>query len=174
MTPNRIWQATILSLSIFVAGCVSIPDGVTPVKNFATDRYLGTWYEIARMDNRFERDLQQVTATYSLRDDGGIEVVNRGVNDKTGKSDEAIGKAFAVGEPDVAHLKVSFFGPFYGSYVVFHLDPEYRFAFVTGNDRDFLWLLSRTPSVEESVKTLFVEKATALGFNLDNVVWVKH
>ena len=95
-----------------LSGCTGHPDGVQPVANFDLNRYLGVWYEIARLDHRFERGLSRVSAMYTLRDDGGVDVLNRGFDKSTGKWQEAKGKAYFIGQPTVASLKVSFFGPF--------------------------------------------------------------
>src|SRR5512147_1513697 len=128
-------------LCLSLCGCVGIPENVQPVKGFEVDRYLGTWYEVARLDHAFERGLERVTAEYSLRDDGGIRVVNRGFDPVKGVWKEAEGKAYFVGPSDVARLKVSFFGPFYGGYNVIALDREnYRYALVCGPDTSYLWL----------------------------------
>ena len=142
-------------------GCVGTPDGVRPVQGFELDRYLGTWYEIARLDHSFERGLSNVTANYSLREDGGVRVINRGFDTAKGEWDEAEGRAYFVEEDDKGFLKVSFFGPFYGSYIVFELNSEdYSYAFISGPDTSFLWLLARTPEVPEAVRQRFVERAT--------------
>ncbi|TKB48421.1 lipocalin [Ferrimonas sediminicola] len=160
----------ILMALLLVTGCTSAPEGVEPVRSFELERYLGTWYEVARLDHSFERGLRDVTADYSMREDGGIHVINRGVREDTGEVSEAIGRAYPVGQPSVAHLKVSFFGPFFGAYVVFELDAEYRYAFVSGPNRDYLWLLARTPQVSEAVMTRFRQRATELGFRLDGLI----
>lgn len=160
-------------LAVVLSGCTGMPEGVTPVTHFDADRYLGTWYEIARLDHSFERGLEQVTAEYQLRDDGGIRVLNRGVDTKNGDHKEAEGKAYFVNSPTEAHLKVSFFGPFYGSYVVFELDDTYQYAFVAGYNHDYLWLLSRTPTISPELKAQFEEKAKALGFATEQLIWVK-
>ncbi|EPV6618210.1 outer membrane lipoprotein Blc, partial [Salmonella enterica subsp. enterica serovar Dublin] len=128
------------------------PKGVTVVNNFDAKRYLGTWYEIARFDHRFERGLDKVTATYSLRDDGGINVINKGYNPDREMWQKTEGKAYFTGDPSRAALKVSFFGPFYGGYNVIALDREYRHALVCGPDRDYLWILSRTPTISDEMK----------------------
>lgn len=165
----------LLALPLLLGGCVGIPDGVKPVNNFELDRYLGSWYEIARLDHSFERGMNNVTAQYSMRDDGGVRVVNRGYSTKNGQWEEAEGKAFFVGDKDEAYLKVSFFGPFYGSYIVFELEKEnYRYAFISGPDLSYLWLLSRTPEVSDDTMRLFQEQASALGFNLDELILVSH
>lgn len=158
---------------LVLAGCVGMPDGVRPVSDFELDRYLGTWYEIARLDHSFERGLSRVTAEYSLRDDGGVRVVNRGYNADAGKWEESVGKAYFVEDESLGYLKVSFFGPFYGSYVVFELDRgQYRHAFVSGPNTSYLWLLSRTPEVSGEVVDLFLERAAALGFDTGELIFV--
>ncbi|BDY04548.1 lipocalin family protein [Ferrimonas sp. YFM] len=156
--------------ALLLAGCSSAPEGIEPVRPFELERYLGTWHEVARLDHSFERGLTNVTAEYSMREDGGIHVVNRGIRQETGEVSEAIGRAYPVGQPDVAHLKVSFFGPFFGAYVVFELDPEYQYAFVSGPNRDYLWLLARTPKVSEAVMTRFRSRAVELGFDLQPLI----
>jgi apolipoprotein D and lipocalin family protein len=154
---------------------MGMPNGVKPVKNFELDRYLGTWYEIARLDHSFERGLSNVTAQYSLRDGGGVQVINRGYSAEKGEWEEAEGKAFFVGEEVQGYLKVSFFGPFYGSYVVFELDREnYDYAFVSGPDLSYLWLLARTPEISDETMQAFEEQARSLGFNLDGMILVSH
>jgi apolipoprotein D and lipocalin family protein len=156
------------------SGCTGSPDGVTVVTDFEIDRYLGTWYEIARLDHSFERGLSGVTADYSLRDDGGVRVVNRGYNEKSGEWDEAIGKAYFVGASDVGQLKVSFFGPFYGGYNIIELDRSgYQYSLVAGPDRDYLWILSRTPQLPPDILQSLVNKARELGFATDELIFVK-
>lgn len=163
----------LLAVTFWLAGCVGIPDGVTPVSGFEVNRYLGKWYEIARLDHSFERGLEQVTAEYSLRDDGDIRVINRGFNTAKQKWEQAEGHAKFVGSPDVGRLKVSFFGPFYGGYNIVELDPDYRYVMIVGNDRDYLWILSRTPQLDAAVRQGLVEKAKALGFATESLITVK-
>ena len=162
--------------SILVAvlgGCLGMPEGVRPVSGFELDRYLGKWYEIARLDHSFERGLSRVTAEYSLREDGGVRVLNRGYSADTGEWDQAEGKAYFVEDEDTGYLKVSFFGPFYGAYVVFELDHDgYQYAFISGPSRSYLWLLARTPEVSEELRQRFVERAAALGFDTDALIFV--
>jgi len=164
-----------LTLAIMsLTGCLGYPNAVEPVDNFELERYLGTWYEIARLDHSFERGLSQVTATYSLRDDGGVRVVNRGYSKQEQQWEEAVGKAYFVDERDKGHLKVSFFGPFYSSYVVFELDQEdYQYAFVTGPNRSYLWLLARTPTVSEALRERFVTQAKELGYPTEELIFVE-
>nr|WP_010130273.1 lipocalin family protein [Microbulbifer agarilyticus] len=163
----------VLVVSVLLASCTGIPEGITPVDNFSLDRYLGRWYEIARLDHSFERGLSRVTAEYTLLEDGGVRVVNRGFDAEKGKWQQAAGKAYFVGAPDVGHLKVSFFGPFYGSYIVFDLDEDYRYAMVAGPSRSYLWLLARTPTVDETVKQRFIRRAEALGFDTRSLIFVE-
>lgn len=162
---------SILILLWLISACTDIPDGIDPVEGFDSQRYLGKWYEIARLENSFEEGLSGVTADYQERDDGGIRVTNSGYL-ADGELRQAVGKAYLVGEPNTGHLKVSFFGPFYASYVIFELDENYRYAYVTSNDRDYLWFLSRTPVVTEQQKQAFMDKAVKSGFNLDKLVFV--
>lgn len=140
--------------------------------NLDKDRYLGTWYEIARLDHSFEEGLSQVTAEYTKNDDGSIKVINRGYNAETGEWEEAEGRAVFVDNSSTGHLKVSFFGPFYASYVVFGLDDDYSHAYITGYNRDYLWLMARTPEVSDSVLEDFKETARAKGFDLDELIIV--
>ncbi len=163
----------LLMLPLFLSACVGIPDGVKPVKNFELDRYLGKWYEIARLDHSFERGLQQVTAEYSIKEDGGVRVLNRGFSTKSGEWDEAEGKAYFVEDTDTGYLKVSFFGPFYGSYVIFQLDQvDYSYAFVSGPNTSYLWLLAREPQVDDEILAQFREHATALDFDISELILV--
>jgi len=170
----QLWK-TLLAVAgtlLSVACTTSPPKNVTVVEGFDADRYLGSWYEIARLDHRFERGLDQVTATYSKRDDGGLKVVNRGFNVKKQKWQESVGKAYFTGDSQRAALKVSFFGPFYGGYNVIALDDNYQHALVCGPNRDYLWILSRTPKLDESVSQRLVEKARQANFPVEKLIWV--
>lgn len=166
-------SSVLLVFSIVLAGCSAnkIAPGVAPVKNFDADRYLGTWYEIARMDMFFERGLFNVTANYSLNDNGTIKVVNRGYKRDDEEWKSATGKAKFVGDENTGHLKVSFFGPFYASYVVYELDEEYQYAFVTGGDQKLLWLLAREPKVPDELLARFKQEAIALGYDMSNMIF---
>jgi len=162
-------------LVMLLMGCVGIPENVKPVDNFKLSKYLGKWYEIARLDHSFERGLSRVTADYSLRDDGGLRVLNRGYSAKENKWKEAEGKAYFVKNSDQGYLKVSFFGPFYGSYIVFELDHEnYEYSLVCGPDKSYLWILARGPEIEEGLKDIFIAKAAASGFDTSKLIFVDH
>ena len=158
----------------FLNSCTGIPQGIQPVNNFNLQQYLGQWYEIARLDHSFERGMQSVSATYEMRQDGGVRVLNKGLMVNENAWNQVEGKAYFVDEQEVAHLKVSFFGPFYGSYIVFELDENYDYSFVTSSNKSYLWLLSRRPEIEESLRQRFINTATALGYDTDELIWVDH
>jgi len=166
-------RAIAATLLLFVAGCVEVPEGIEPVKGFQIDRYMGRWYEIARLDHRFERGMEQVTATYALRTDGTVSVLNRGFRSDKGEWSEASGTAKFLGPPGVAALKVSFFGPFYGGYNVVDLDAEYQHVLIAGPDRSYLWILSRTPAPSQAEVERLVAKAASLGFDTSALIFVK-
>ena len=152
---------------------MNLPEGIIPVSDFEINKYLGKWYEIARLDHSFERGLDKVSAEYSLREDGGIKVVNKGYSNRDKDWSEAEGKAYFVKSKDEGLLKVSFFGPFYGSYIIFELDKEnYQYSFVAGNSRSYLWLLSRTPTVSQDIIDKFVIRSKELGFEIEKLIYV--
>ncbi len=162
-------------LALLLAGCVGIPDHIRPVNNFKVGKYLGKWYEIARLDNSFERGLTRITAEYSLNEDGSLKVLNRGYLPDENKWQESEGKAYFVGEPDQAYLKVSFLGPMYGSYIVFELDhANYQYALVAGPDKSYFWILARQPKMNEDIKKVLIAKAASLGFETDKLIFVSH
>lgn len=162
-------------LLLLLTGCVGIPDNVSPVDDFKLEKYLGNWYEIARLDHSFERDLSRVTANYSLRGDGGVRVLNRGYSDKEKSWKEAEGKAYFVQRSDQGYLKVSFFGPFYGSYIVFELDHEnYQYALVSGPDKSYLWILARSPEMKQDLKDSLIAAAAKRGFDTGKLIFVEH
>lgn len=165
----------LLVICIFLlSGCLGMPKLVQPVNDFELNKYLGKWYEIARLDHSFERGLSQVSAEYSLKEDGGVMVINRGFSAAKNEWKEAEGKAYFVNGDSEGYLKVSFFGPFYGSYVVFELDHEnYQYAFISGPDTDYLWLLAKTPTVPPEVLQKFVEMSKARGFDTDSLIYVQ-
>lgn len=169
---KRILVSTMAVL--ILTGCLGMPETVTPVANFDLNRYLGKWYEIARLDHSFERGLERITAEYSMRDDGGVSVVNRGYSVEEDEWKVAVGKAYFVADENKGYLKVSFFGPFYGSYVIFEIDPGYEYAFVSGPDSSYLWLLSRTPKVQQTIIETFKRISNELGFDTRNLIFVNH
>ncbi|MDP8568300.1 lipocalin family protein [Methylophilus aquaticus] len=148
------------------------------INSFDPQQYIGTWYEIARLDNRFEKGLEQVTANYSIEADGTLKVINRGFNPTTEKWSEAIGKAKFVEPPNpdgsrTGRLKVSFFGPFYGEYNLLEIDkPYYNYALVSSGN-DYLWILSRTPQLTYPIKQHLMAKAKELGYATDQLLFIK-
>ena len=172
---NNIIKLFFIIALVFLGGCTSIPDNVTPVNNFKPDRYLGTWYEIARLDHSFERGLEKVTANYSYRDDGGIKVVNRGFDPAKNEWKEAVGKAYFVDTIDIGRLKVSFFGPFYGGYNIIILDQkDYSYSVVCGPKKTYLWILARKTELDKSIIDELVSKLNSYGFKTDDLIYVKH
>jgi len=160
---------------LFLMGCVGIPENVKPVDHFKLEKYLGKWYEIARLDHSFERGLIRVTAEYSLRDDGGVKVLNRGYSVKENSWKQAEGKAYFVKGSDQGYLKASFFGPFYGSYIIFELDHEaYQYSLVCGPNKSYLWILSRAPKMEEALRNALIAKASAAGFDTNQLIFIDH
>ena len=164
----------LLVMLLLVVSCTGVPPGVTPVQQFSLPNYLGTWYEIARLDHSFERGLTEVTANYSLRDDGGVRVLNRGYDAEEGAWHDAEGKACFVDEPTVGRLKVSFFGPFYGAYNIARLSPDYSMALVVGPDLSYGWILARSPNPSAEMLKSFQQTATELGISLDSWIMVAH
>ncbi|MDR5900008.1 lipocalin family protein [Halomonas vilamensis] len=163
-----------LAAIFLLTGCTGIPSGTEPVTGFELDRYLGKWYEIARLDHSFERGLDCVTATYSLRDDDGVRVINRGYNTQEQAWDEAEGRAYFTEDKTVGRLKVSFFGPFFGGYNILELDNDYQWALVAGPNRDYLWILSRTPQMKPDTEARLRERAAELDFPTDKLIDVAH
>lgn len=172
---KRLPASLFMLLAVFLlAGCTGVPQGVTPVRGFQAERYLGTWYEIARLDHSFERGLSDVSATYQRRADGGIDVLNKGYDPVKNVWNEARGRAYFLDTPDIGSLKVSFFGPFYGGYHVMALDPDYRWAMVAGPDHDYFWILARTPSLHDDVLNTLMQTARQAGFDLRGLIRVSH
>jgi apolipoprotein D and lipocalin family protein len=172
--PAIIVKAALLVASLVLTGCMGMPDKVSPITGLDLQKYLGKWYEIARLDHSFERGLTRVSAEYSLRDDGGVKVINRGYSQDDAQWKQAEGKAYFVNGPEEGYLKVSFFGPFYGSYVIFELDQEgYQYAFICGPNLSYLWLLSRKPDLEAEVIDRFVSRAKQLGFDTGQLIFVE-
>ncbi len=160
------------SFSVFCfifRNCIGIPNNITPVENFDIKKYAGLWYEVARTNNIFERNLAKVKAQYMLRNDGGITVVNSGYCEKKWKVIK--GKGYFVDSPNCAHLKVSFFGPFYSSYIVFYLDPDYQYALVSRRRKSLLWVLARKTKIPFDVEQELILEAKKRGFATDSLVF---
>jgi len=174
MKAKNLIKSSILGIiGIFtINSCATIPKSATAVSPFDKEKYLGKWYEIARLDFRFERNLSNTTANYTVNIDGSIKVDNRGYNYKTKQWKQAIGKAKFKGDEDVAMLKVSFFGPFYSGYNVIALDNAYKYALVAGKNLSYLWILSRDTTIPEHIKQNYLKIAEDLGYQTAALVWV--
>ncbi|MGB5986379.1 MAG: lipocalin family protein [Desulfobacterales bacterium] len=154
-------------------GCTKVPNGMQPVSGFQIERYMGQWYEIVRLDHRFERNLSRVSATYSLTSEGYIRVENRGYNTETGQWKSVQGKARFIGDETMGSIKVSFFGPFYGGYHIIDLDQkDYQYAMVVGPSRDYFWILSRSPDLADDLLETLLAKAAGLGIDTTSIIRV--
>ena len=174
--PRAVLRSLVVVLfCVGLGGCLGIPDNTTAVRNFELERYLGTWYEIARLDHRFERGLSEVRAVYTMRDDGGVRVINSGYNQEDREWERAEGKAYFVDSPDIGRLKVSFFGPFYGASNIVALDEErYNYSMVISSNMSYLWILARQPTLDSNILAELVARASELGFNTDELIYPKH
>ncbi len=171
MTAGSVLAALVV---LNLSSCKTIPKNAVAVKPFSLDKYLGKWYEIARLDFRFEKNLNNVTATYSLKENGNVRVDNKGYDYVKDQWKQSIGTAKFVGEKDEAKLKVSFFGPFYAGYNVIAIDKGYKYALVAGKDTSYLWILSRRTTIPENIKKDYLAIAEDIGYNTKQLVWVKH
>lgn len=141
------------------------------IQNFDVERYMGLWYEIARLDFYWEKNLKNVTAEYSLNSDGSLKVVNTGINIKTQKTKQSVGKAKFAAAKNEGALKVSFFGPFYSGYHIMHIDENYEHALVFGDNLDYMWILSRTKTINADVRDKYLGYAEQSGYALKDLVW---
>ncbi|WP_270090623.1 lipocalin family protein [Sphingobacterium sp. SYP-B4668] len=148
-----------------------VKSNIKGIPNFKINSYLGTWYEIARMDFRWEKNLKNVTAHYSLRDDGSIEVTNSGYDVKQEKEKTTIGNAIFMREHTEGALKVTFFRPFSSGYYVMKIDEDYRYALVFGDNLDYMWILSREKSIPGDIRAEYLDFALRSGFEIHKLVW---
>lgn len=173
-TKTIIGTALLASGILLLKSCSSIPRKAKPVENFDVNRYLGTWYEIARFDFRFERNMDNTSAQYDLNKEGKVNVLNSGYNFEKEKWSKADGVAKFRGDKDRAALKVSFFGPFYSGYNVIALDENYQYALVAGKNLNYLWILSRTKTIPKDIKAQYLEMAEEIGYDTSELIWVNH
>ncbi len=165
----------IACMLLLLTSCTGIPDGITAVDGFEVKRYVGKWYEIARLDHSFERGLDNISATYTLRDDGGITVLNQGRNIEDFNWQQAEGVGYFVDKPTLGRLEVSFFRPFYGAYNIIALDKAaYQYVMITGPNRDYLWILARTPKLDKDILQKLLAQAKAQGFATDQLIYAQH
>lgn len=173
-------KQSLLLLTAAAAGSViyniwkPIKSKLPVVTNLDITKYLGHWYEIARLDFYWEKNLKNVTASYSLKKDGNIKVINQGQHLQSGKIKTSTGKAKLVSEGTKGALKVSFFGPFYSGYNIMHIDENYHYALVFGDNLDYMWILSRKTTIPESIKTKYLDYARNAGYAIENLVWTQH
>jgi apolipoprotein D and lipocalin family protein len=161
-------------IGMLLPGCTRVPAGLEPVTGFDSPRYLGKWYEIARLDHSFERGLTNVTAEYAARPGGGISVLNRGYDPGAGKWREARAVARFRGDHTLGSLKVCFFWPFWGGYHILALDEkDYGYALVTSSSRSYLWILSREPRLAPEVLSALVARAQQWGFATEELITVE-
>jgi len=173
-TKNLLYSQIVLVILFGFYSCSTIPKNAVAVKSFDKEKYLGKWYEIARLDFIFERNMDNTTAEYSLNDKGGIKVNNQGYNTKKEKWAQAIGKAKFVEDESIAMLKVSFFGPFYGGYNVIAIDKNYKYALVAGESLKYLWILSRETELPNEIKNKYLKIAEDIGYDTSKLLWIKH
>lgn len=155
--------------AMFLSACDATEIDNSTVKSVDLNRYVGRWYEIAKFDHIFERGLDFAMANYTLREDGKIDVLNTGVKDGRAKDAKGIAKTTNIS----GLLKVSFFGPFYSDYRILMLDTNYQYALVGGSNENYLWILSRTPQLDDATRSLILAEAERRGYNTSKLVWVK-
>ncbi len=170
----KLPKLAMIAIALSCVACQSIPKGAKPVTNFDAKKYVGEWYEIARLDFKFERNLNNTKAKYSLKDNGDIKVVNSGYNYVKNNWKEREGNAKFRGAEGIGALKVSFFGPFYAGYNVLAIDEAYKYALIAGKNLSYLWILSREKTIPNNIKQDYLSKAKALGYNTDDLIWVEH
>lgn len=169
---NKHLPIVLLSIlfSLFIGGCSSKNPPLQTVNNVDIQKYKGTWYEIARFEHFFEKGCKNVTATYEIKEDGDLKVINRCTKIDTNEKKEATGVAYATDETN-SKLKVSFFRPFYGDYYILDLASDYSYALVGNPNRELLWILSRTKTLDENIKNSILKKLPALGFDANKFIW---
>lgn len=168
---GTVFSALIIGV---IASCSSMPKKAKVVDNFELPKYLGLWYEIARIDFRFEKNMNNVSAQYSMNPKGYVNVLNSGYNYEKKEWKSATGKAKFRKDENKAALKVSFFGPFYSGYNVIALDKDYKYALVAGKDLDLLWILSREKSIPKEIKEQYLNIAKEIGYDTSRLIWVEH
>ncbi|MFT4850003.1 MAG: apolipoprotein D and lipocalin family protein [Sediminicola sp.] len=166
----------ILTLIIILGfySCSTIPKGAVAIETFDKENYLGKWYEIARLDFKYERNLNNTTAEYSINKNSTIKVDNKGYNTKEETWTQSTGIAKFVGDENIGMLKVSFFRPFYGGYNVIAIDPEYKYALIAGSSLKYLWLLSRDTTLPDEIKKKYLKIAEGIGYTTTDLIWVEH
>ena len=160
---------SIFALFLFTA-CSSKNPPLQTVQKVELNKYLGSWYEIARYEHFFERDCKNVTANYSMMDEKTIKVINKCTKIQTNEKKEATGRAYAIDESN-SKLKVSFFRPFYGDYWILMLDENYKYVVVGTPSREYLWILAREKTISEELRNEILQKLPTLGFDTSKFIW---
>jgi len=161
----------LVTLVLFLFTACSYKDpNIKSVQTVDLDRYIGSWYEIARYEHKFEKDCKNVTATYSIKENEKIEVINRCTKMTTGDKTKAIGEAYSVDNTN-AKLKVSFFWPFYGDYWIIMLDKNYSYAVISEPSKKYLWILSREKKLDEKIKEKILKRLESLDYDLSKLIW---
>ena len=171
---HSLYALIVFTIIIGLYSCATIPKNAKAVNSFDKEKYLGKWYEIARFDFKFEKNLDNTTAEYSLNENGSVKVENNGYNTIKNEWKQAIGKAKFVGNDKTAMLKVSFFGPFYSGYNVIAIDENYKYALIAGANLNYLWILSRETNIPENIKAEYLTLAESIGFETSNLLWINH
>lgn len=159
------------AVSVLNSCASGLPEGAEPVRNFQADQYMGTWFEIARYDFRFEKNLKNVTARYSNNPDGTVRVVNRGYDYKKNVWKESTGEARFVKDKNTAMLKVAFFKPVWAAYNIISIDDNYQYALVVGHNTKYLWILSRDKTLPPNIRKKYIAIAETLNFDTEKLVW---
>jgi len=172
---KKIVLVTLIILTIIISlnSCKTYKE-LSTVKEVDINKYLGTWYEIARLPNSFEKNMKCVTATYSLKDNGKIKVVNKGYLTTKNKYKSATGTAWVPDSKFPGQLKVSFFGPFAGNYYIVELDKDYQYVLIGEPSRKYLWILARTPELDINIYENLINIAKNKGFAVENILKIKH
>ncbi len=172
---HRTSEILLMFVLVVLAGSIVSCNSMKldPVQSFDAQKYLGKWYEIARFDFKYEKNLSRVTAEYSLIGNGKIKVLNTGYDFIKGEWKQTVGKAKFAGPLNEGALKVSFFGPFYSAYTVIALDEDYSYALVAGANRKLLWILSRTPTIPDEIRARYLEIAQKAGFDTSLLIWTE-
>lgn len=175
----KILSAAILALLVvsfgyLMFGKLGLPDGLTAVTPFDLRRLEGDWYEIARLDHGFEKGLSHVTHHYKVAEDGTFTLENTSFDDRKGRVTSSSGKGTLIDDSNSGRLKVSYFGPFYGSFNIIALDDDYQWMMATGPSRHYFWIFSRTKSLDDRIMQELIKKAVAAGFKLEKMVYVDH
>ena len=171
---HSLYALIVFTIIIGLYSCATIPKNAKAVNSFDKEKYLGKWYEIARFDFKFEKNLDNTTAEYSLNENGSVKVENNGYNTIKNEWKQAIGKAKFVGDDKTAMLKDSFFGPFYSGYNVIAIDENYKYALIAGANLNYLWILSRETNIPENIKAEYLTLAESIGFETSNLLWINH